>query len=216
MAKEKAKTKTLKERREELEAQTRDVAQKIWLAGLGAYGRAYTEAAENARKMNEGTTELFEDLVKRGTEIDSEMKARFGANETVAKATENVAKVTETALRLQKKQREAFEARMQRMRSVLGFKDQSAKADDIASKIDALEDEIAELSAKAKPAKGKAKVNKDVAARLARLSAEIDAISKVNAPKKRKAKTTARKTTARKTTAKKTTTTRKRTTKAKA
>lgn len=212
MAKTKAKTKTLKERGAELEAQSRDVAQKIWLAGLGAYGRAYSEAAENAKKVNTGTSELFEDLVKRGTEIDGEMKARFGANETVVKATESVSKVTATALRLQKKQREAFEARMQRMRAVLGFKSQDDKADDLSAKIDELENEIASLSAKAKPAKGKAKVNKDVATRLARLSAEIDAIAKVNAPTKRKATPAARKTTAKK----KTAATRKRTTKAKA
>lgn len=218
--KAKAKTKTLKARRAELESQTRDVAQKIWLAGLGAYGRAYTEAATSAKKVNAGTTELFEDLVKRGTEIDSEMKARFTENATVSKATESVTKVTETALRIQRKQREAFEARMQRMRSVLGFKDQSEKTNDIASKIDQLEDEIAELSAKTKTAKGKtkAKVNKDVATRLARLSSEIDAIAKVNAPKKRKttAKKTAKKTAAKKTTAKKTTASRKAKTKAKA
>ena len=211
---DKSAAKSLKERRAELETQTRDVAQKIWLAGLGAYGRAYSEAATSAKKVNAGTTELFEDLVKRGTEIDGEMKTRFAENSTVAKATESVTKVTETALRVQRQQREAFEARMQRMRSVLGFKDQSEKAEDIASKIDQLEDEIASLAAKAKPAKGKSKVNKDVATRLARLSSEIDAIAKVNAPKKRK--TTAKKTAAKKATAKKTTTTRKRTTKAKA
>ena len=211
---DKSAAKSLKERRAELETQTRDVAQKIWLAGLGAYGRAYSEAATSAKKVNAGTTELFEDLVKRGTEIDSEMKVRLTENATVSKATQSVTKVTETALRVQRKQREAFEARMQRMRSVLGFKDQSEKAEDIASKIDQLEDEIASLAAKAKPAKGKSKVNKDVATRLARLSSEIDAIAKVNAPKKRK--TTAKKTAAKKATAKKTTTTRKRTTKAKA
>ena len=210
---DKSAAKSLKERRAKLETQTRDVAQKIWLAGLGAYGRAYSEAATSAKKVNAGTTELFEDLVKRGTEIDGEMKTRFAENSTVAKATESVTKVTETALRVQRQQREAFEARMQRMRSVLGFKDQSEKAEDIASKIDQLEDEIASLAAKAKPAKGKSKVNKDVATRLARLSSEIDAIAKVNAPKKRK--TTAKKTAAKKATAKKTTT-RKRTTKAKA
>ena len=211
---DKSAAKSLKERRAELETQTRDVAQKIWLAGLGAYGRAYSEAATSAKKVNAGTTELFEDLVKRGTEIDSEMKVRLTENATVSKATQSVTKVTETALRVQRKQREAFEARMQRMRSVLGFKDQSEKAEDIASKIDQLEDEIASLAAKAKPAKGKSKVNKDVATRLARLSSEIDAIAKMNAPKKRK--TTAKKTAAKKATAKKTTTTRKRTTKAKA
>jgi len=224
--------KTLKERGAELEAQSRDVAQKIWLAGLGAYGRAYSEATQNAKKMNAGTTELFEDLVERGTKIDGEMKTRLASNEAVSKATGNVTKVTETALRLQREQREAFETRMQRMRSVLGFKATSEKADDLSSKIDALEDEIAALTAKAKPAKGKkATINKDVAARLARLSDEIDAIAKANAPAKPKAKAkpAARKLAARKTaaakkkaapakraTAAKKTTTRKRATKAKA
>lgn len=183
--------KTLKERSAELEAQTRDMAQKIWFAGLGAYGRAYSEAAENAKKVNAGTSELFEDLVKRGTEIDSEMKTRIGSNEVVSKATESVAKVTETALRVQREQREAFEARMQRMRAVLGFKAAGDKAGDLSRKIDQLEDEIASLSAEAKPAKGKkAPVNKDVATRLARLSAEIDAIASVHAPAKPKVKPT--------------------------
>lgn len=199
MAKDTAKT--LKE----IEAQTRDMAQKIWFAGLGAYGRAYTEATTSAKKMNAGTTELFEDLVKRGTEIDSEMKSKLTSNETVTKTTQNVAKMTEAAMRVQREQREALEARMQRMRAVLGFGTKTDKANGIAAKIDRLEDEIAELAGKTKPAKGKAKVNKDVATRLARLSAEIDAIAKVNAPAKKR-KTTASKATAKATTAKKTAT----------
>ena len=207
MAKSKDTAKSLKD----LEAQTRDMAQKIWLAGLGAYGRAYTEAASNAKKLNAGTTELFEDLVKRGTEIDGEMKTRLSSNETVTKATQNVAKMTETALRVQREQREALEARMQRMRAVLGLGAKSEKANDIASKIDQLEDEIAELAAQAKPAKGK--VNKDVAARLARLSAEIDAIAKVSAPAKKRKTTRAKAAT--KTTAKKATPAKTRTVKAK-
>jgi hypothetical protein len=203
MAKAKDTAKTLKE----LEAQTRDMAQKIWFAGLGAYGRAYTEAATSAKKMNAGTTELFEDLVKRGTEIDSEMKTKLTSNETVAKTTQNVAKMTEAAMRVQREQREALEARMQRMRAVLGFGAKTEKATDIASKIDKLEDEIAELAAKAKPAKGKPAPRKapKKATRLARLSAEIDAIAKVNAPAKKR-KTTARKATAKATATKKTAT----------
>lgn len=196
MAKAKETAKSIKARSAEIEAQTREVAQKIWFAGLGAYGRAYTEATSNAKKMNAGTTELFEDLVKRGTEIDGEMKTRIASNETVSKATQSVTKMTEAALRVQREQREALEARMQRMRAVLGFNAKSQSADDIASKIDQLEDEIAELAAQAKPAKGGAKVNKAVATRLARLSSEIDAIAKVNAPVKRKAKTATKKTTA--------------------
>ena len=200
-----------------IEAQTRDMAQKIWFAGLGAYGRAYSEAAENAKKMNENTTELFEDLVKRGTEIDSEMKTRFASLDGVQNVTESVSKMTEAAQRIQREQREAFEARMQRMRAALGFADNS-KADELSTKIDKLEDEIAELTSQAKTANGK--VNKEVATRLARLSSEIDAIAKVNAPTKRKAKPAAKKTAAKKTTAAKKApakkATRKRATKAKA
>ncbi len=202
MAKETAKT--FRERQAELQAQTRETAQKIWLAGLGAYGRAFSEAAENAQKLNTATTELFEDLVERGTKIDAEMKDRITSFEPVQKATENFSKVTETAARLQKEQREAFEARMQRMRAVLGFGDKTEKEEDLSSKLDKLEDETAALSATAKPAKGK--VNKDVATRLARLSSEIDAIAKVNAPAKpktkAKAKTAAKKSTTNKATPK--------------
>lgn len=212
MAKDKAKN--LRDTAADIEAQTRDTAQKIWLAGLGAYGKAYTEAAQNAAKLNETTTELFDDLVKRGTEIDGEMKTRIASFEPVQKASENLTKVTETATRLQKEQRERFEARMQRMRAVLGFGEAGSKANELSTKIDKLEDEIAELSAQAKPAKGK--VNKDVATRLARLSSEIDAIAKVNAPAKPKAKATRKPAATKTTAAKKTTTPRKRAVKAKA
>jgi len=94
MAKAKDTAKALNERRVELETQTREMAQKIWFAGLGAYGRAFSEAASGAQKLNAGTTELFEDLVERGTEIDSEMKTRFASMDQVQKATESFSKVT--------------------------------------------------------------------------------------------------------------------------
>lgn len=213
MAKAKDTAKTFKE----LEAQSREIAQKIWFAGLGAYGKAYAEAAQNAQKINAGTSELFEDLVQRGTEIDGDMKDRIASFDQVQKATERFSQVTETATRLQREQREAFDARMQRMRTVLGFGTTDKKADELNTKLDKLEDEIASLSAQAKPRKGAA-VSKDVAERLSRLSAEIDAIAGAKAPAKPKAKaaprkraaTAAKKPAARKTAAKK------RTTKAKA
>ena len=189
--------KSLRARGAELEAQTRDVAHKIWLAGLGAYGRAFSEAVEGAQKLNEGTSELFDDLVKRGTDIETEMRDLWTSNERVQQATSNVSKVTETAVRLQREQRERFEARMQRMRALLGFST-DAKTDELNAKLDKLEDEIAALSVKSKSAGP----DKAVAARLARLSAEIDAIAEVNAPKKKapaKRKTAAKKTTAAKT-----------------
>ncbi|MEM9670386.1 MAG: phasin family protein [Pseudomonadota bacterium] len=200
----KESSKTLRGRSQEFETQTREVAHKIWLAGLGAYGRAFSEAIEGAQKLNEGTSELFDDLVQRGTDIESEMKDRFTSNDRVKQATENVSKMTETAVRLQREQRERFEARMQRMRALLGLGGDE-KAEELSAKLDRIEDEIASLSAKA----SQAGPDKAVAARLARLGAEIDAIAEVSKPKR---KTPAK----RKTAAKKSTSTTKTSTKRKA
>ena len=49
-----------------IEAQSVEMAHKIWLAGVGAYGKAYDTALANANTFNKQSTELFDELVKRG------------------------------------------------------------------------------------------------------------------------------------------------------
>jgi predicted nucleic acid-binding Zn-ribbon protein len=41
-----------------------DVAKSIWLAGLGAYGKAFDEAVNQYGKVSKETTKLFDDLAK--------------------------------------------------------------------------------------------------------------------------------------------------------
>lgn len=53
-----------------------DMARKIWLAGIGAYGRAFSEAQESIAKVSGDTTKLFEDLVERGEEIEDTVETR--------------------------------------------------------------------------------------------------------------------------------------------
>lgn len=196
----------------ELEAQTRDVAYKIWLAGVGAYGRAFEGAAQGAAKVAEGSTEMFEDLVKRGAKIEGEMKTRLSKNETLNRASDTVAKAAEVVTDFQEKATEQMEARMERMRSLLGLPRAGDATIALHSKIDRLEDEIAQLSVK-KTAKAKADL-KSLKTRLARLSEEIASVEgktkakpvkKASAKKKTVAKKAAqKKTVAKKTTAKKT------------
>jgi len=193
----------------QIEAQGKDVAHKIWLAGVGAYGRAYTEARDGALKLNAGTSEVFEDLVKRGEAIEGEVINRLSSNERLSSAGARVAKVAGVANRLQKKQRERLEDRMKRMRSALGFGKKSSKVDALHAKIDHLEEEIAALRNETLASKTKA-ADKSVADRLAQLTGEIEAIAKANAPKaatKKAApkKRAAKKPAAKKPTAKKTT-----------
>lgn len=57
-------------------ARSADTARKIWLAGIGAYGRAFSEAQESLAKMSGDTTKLFEELVEKGEEIEDAVETR--------------------------------------------------------------------------------------------------------------------------------------------
>jgi len=117
-----------------------DIARKIWLAGIGAYGRAVDDATEAYAKVGKETTKIFEDLVGKGEELE-------GAVATVAKSV-----VPEMA----QKQRAQVEDRMERMKTALGLgevaADQQEHIEKIESRLDAIEAKIdAVLAAVAKP-----------------------------------------------------------------
>jgi homoserine dehydrogenase len=64
------------------------LAKKIWLAGLGAYGQGFDEALEQYNKVNEKTTELFSDLVKKGNRLEE--KTRSKLKEVKTHSTETI------------------------------------------------------------------------------------------------------------------------------
>jgi predicted flap endonuclease-1-like 5' DNA nuclease len=171
-----------------IETNAAETAHKIWLAGVGAYGRAYSEAVENAGNMNKKSVELFEDLVQRGEKIENDVRARFVADDRVAKAGEQVQKVMGSAREFQEQARERFETRMERMREVLGVKEMGTPANKLASKLDQLEDDVVGATGKALK-----KGNKMLKKRLARLAEELEAYagdvaSDEDAPKVKKKK----------------------------
>ena len=48
-----------------------DAARKIWLAGIGAYGRAFSEAQEGLAKVTKGGGKMFDELVQKGEVIET-------------------------------------------------------------------------------------------------------------------------------------------------
>lgn len=117
-----------------------DIARKIWLAGIGAYGRAVGDATEAYAKMGRETTKIFDDLVGKGAELENQVT-------TAAKAY-----VPEFA----EKQRAQVEDRMERMKAALGMSevaaDQQENIERIEDRLDALEKKIdAILAAVSKP-----------------------------------------------------------------
>ncbi|NQY95752.1 MAG: hypothetical protein HRT82_01205 [Henriciella sp.] len=184
-----------------------EVAHKIWLAGVGAYGKAYDVATEGVGKVSGQGEVLFEDLVARGEEIEADVRARLNSNSAISKMTEQMNRVAEEAekvrgrvreateeaaeavTKFQHEQRERLEARMERMREALGLKQfslKAKKAEKLHSKLDDLEEQVAELRADAEG------VDDKVKARVERLSQEIAAVG--SKPKKAKKAKAAKKT----------------------
>jgi len=60
-------------------------ARRIWLAGIGAYGRAFTEAQEALKEVTGKGSEVFDELVQKGEML--EMMGKAKGKEALEKAS---------------------------------------------------------------------------------------------------------------------------------
>lgn len=142
-----------------------EIAKNIWLAGVGAYGKAVDEAQDSLKKATPQPPKLFRDLVKAGAVLEEEAnEARAAAKSSVE---ERIARV-----------RENFH--MQRLTRIEDLNSLHKKVDKLTRKVDALTRLLNEQNAPKKaPAKKKAAAK---------------STPRKKAPAKAKAKTTTRKT----------------------
>ncbi len=70
-----------------------EIAKNIWLAGVGAYGRAVDEAQDRLEKAGVETPRLFKDLVKAGAKLEEE--ARTQTRSTRSSVEERIHRVRE-------------------------------------------------------------------------------------------------------------------------
>ena len=68
----------------------RDTIRKIWLAGIGAYGRAVTEAKGAVDSLAGKSSEVFDDLVQKGEMLET--VGKYKASELVGKGSDLVGK----------------------------------------------------------------------------------------------------------------------------
>jgi polyhydroxyalkanoate synthesis regulator phasin len=102
-----------------------EFARKIWLAGLGAYGKSFDEAQGQYEKISVEASKMFDELVVKGSKIETEAKDKFQVKDKV-------------------------ETRVAEVRKKLGLDHVSAdqKVEELSAKIDALTDAVAKLAAK--------------------------------------------------------------------
>ncbi|MBA6391779.1 phasin family protein [Colwellia sp. BRX10-3] len=114
-----------------------DMARKVWLAGLGAYGKGYEEIKGRIEALSTDSNKLFDELVVKGQKLETEGKGKFKEvkNEVVAKTE--------------------IDSRIETVRTKLGLNntENEQKIEELSSKIDALTAAVVKLAAKpaAKP-----------------------------------------------------------------
>lgn len=134
-----------------------ELAKSIWLAGLGAYGKAIDEAQgqyeKASEKVSQESNRLFEELVAIGKKLEGETQAKLAEVKEKSTAT--------------------LEERLAQVKESFAF---TSKSDDLAEKVDALSEKldliIASLGKEAKPAAKKAAAPKKAAASKATAQAE--------------------------------------------
>ena len=159
------KTKTAPKKAPETGADA-DIARKIWLAGVGAYGRAFTEARESAEKLALGAGEAFDQLVAKGEEIEDTVRDRIAA----APAGKKVATLMDDFTKQSKARREALEERIGKVRKSLTetFAPYNLAAlgeavQALTVQVEALTEEVAALKAEKAARKTPAKPTQDAA-----------------------------------------------------
>lgn len=161
---------------EVLAKQVMDSAQKIWLAGLGAFAKAQEEGGK-----------VFETLVQQGQALEQKTRAMAGkAVETArAQATESVGRASGTIDKLD----QVFQDRVHRSLNKLGVL--TAKdIDDLTRQVTELSESVRSLVATEKSSARKAPAKRKPAARKPAAKATV---AKVTASAKKTAKSVAKK-----------------------
>ncbi|MBL4617642.1 MAG: phasin family protein [Robiginitomaculum sp.] len=130
--------------------QSTDLARKIWLAGVGAYGQAYTNTREGMEKAGAYSSEVFDELVERGEKIEEEVRETVTTNDRVSK-------VVEAAGKFGARRRALFSERVGAVRKGLGLDrgvfTMDEKLDALTEQMSALTKEVAAIKKSVKPAR---------------------------------------------------------------
>ncbi len=113
-------------------ANAEEMARKVWLAGLGAYGKGLTEVKGRFDTLAAESNVLFNELVAKGEALEAQGKVKL--QETKEKVSAKV----------------ELETRIEAVRAKLGLNktDADEQIEVLSAKIDALTDAVAKLAAK--------------------------------------------------------------------
>jgi poly(hydroxyalkanoate) granule-associated protein len=138
-----------------------DIARKIWLAGVGAYGRMFTETQGAVEKLAVSASEAFDQLVIKGEEVEDHVREAIAKSPQGEKVASMVGAATSKVQSYRDEQRAVLEARIGKVRKTLGetlaplnIGALAQAVEKLSTQVETLTDEVAALKLeKAKAAK---------------------------------------------------------------
>jgi poly(hydroxyalkanoate) granule-associated protein len=127
-----------------------DIARKIWLAGLGAYGRISAETLGVVEKLSASAHDTFEQLVTQGAEVEEKVKASLAKAPQADSVTQAVETAASRAKSFTEESRLALEASLAKARETFApwnMPALSQTVEALTAKVDALSLEVAALKA---------------------------------------------------------------------
>ncbi|MFT5838882.1 MAG: polyhydroxyalkanoate synthesis regulator phasin [Flavobacteriales bacterium] len=109
-----------------------EMARKVWLAGIGAYGKGYEDVKGRFEALSTDSNKLFDELVVKGEKLE----------------TEGMDKVKEVQTKVSAKAE--IDSRIETVRTKLGLNktDSDTKIEELNAKIEALTEAVAKLAVK--------------------------------------------------------------------
>jgi poly(hydroxyalkanoate) granule-associated protein len=138
-----------------------DIARKIWLAGVGAYGRMFTETQGAVEKLAVSANDAFDQLVAKGEEVEDKVRETITKSPQGGKMVSMVGAATEQVQTFRAEQRAALEARIGKVRksvsdtlAPLNVAALGQAVEKLSAQVEILAGEVAALkAAKAAPVK---------------------------------------------------------------
>lgn len=132
------------------------VARKIWLAGLGAYGKSVEDAHGQIDKASQEASKFFHDLVSKGQSIEDH--SREALKERISEAKGMISEARERISEAADSNTRSVEEMIGRVRERMRVDDAvHTRLDALARQVNALAQKVTGLSLRKGAAKGKAR-----------------------------------------------------------
>ena len=141
-----------------------DIARKIWLAGVGAYGRMFNETQEAVEKFAGSASEAFDHLVARGEAVEDKVRDSIARSTQGGKVAAMVGSAQARVKTFSDERRAVLDARIEKVRksvtetlAPLNVTALAAAVEKLSAKVESLSSDVAAMKGpKAPPAPRKA------------------------------------------------------------